>query len=90
MESSPNTPSILSDEQIFQWEYLESINKQPIINSPDYAQYNHYKNLKARYIFEVTNWFQVALNDKNGNVSTEKRDTSIKQIEGYVNGKLPI
>jgi hypothetical protein len=44
MESQSSGP--MTDEQIFNWEYLESLKKEPIIGSPDYVQYQYYKNLK--------------------------------------------
>tara|TARA_B100000519_G_scaffold22670_1_gene16037 strand:- start:227 stop:490 length:264 start_codon:yes stop_codon:yes gene_type:complete len=51
-------PPLMSDEKIFEWEYKETQNTI----SPDDEGYRYYKNLKARYIFEVTNWFQPPLN----------------------------
>lgn len=52
-------PPLMSDEKIFEWEYKET---QNTINMEDEG-YRYYKNLKARYIFEVTNWFQPPLNN---------------------------
>jgi len=49
----------MSDEKIFEWEYKETMN---CIN-PEDEGYRYYKNLKARYIFEVTNWFQPPINN---------------------------
>lgn len=46
-------PPLLSDEKIFGWEYDET---QGQIDPADEG-YRYYKNLKSRYIFEVTNWF---------------------------------
>lgn len=46
-------PPLLSDEKIFGWEYDET---QGTIDPADEG-YRYYKNLKSRYIFEVTNWF---------------------------------
>jgi hypothetical protein len=52
-------PPLLSDEKIFEWEYRETQ------GPPDQGDegYRYYKNLKSRYIFEVTNWFQPPLNN---------------------------
>lgn len=66
MDGAPNTngggpgprPPLMSDEKIFEWEYKETHNQ---INMDDEG-YRYYKNLKARYIFEVTNWFQPPIN----------------------------
>ena len=47
----------LSDEKIFEWEYLETLQQEPKKGDEETQAYNKYKNLKSRYIFEVTNWF---------------------------------
>lgn len=52
-------PPLMSDEKIFEWEHKETMNT---INLEDEG-YRYYKNLKARYIFEVTNWFQPPINN---------------------------
>lgn len=84
-----STMPVMTDEQIFQWEFAETKKNEPKPGDADFAMFDHYKKLKARYIFEVTNWFQTnnQTAEANGNA---RRDTSIKQIEDYVNGKLPI
>lgn len=42
MEAS-SQPSLFNDENIFNWEYLETINKEPIQGDEDYNNYDMYK-----------------------------------------------
>lgn len=78
MESNPQyvqgTP--MTDENIFGWEYQESIDKHPNENEVGYREFATYKALKKRYIFEVTNWYQAPVTAEKSGES--KRDTSIK------------
>ena len=62
----------MSDEKIFEWEYAET---QGQIDTNDEG-YKYYKILKARYIFEVTNWFRPLLN--NNGVQMKAPETNIK------------
>jgi hypothetical protein len=72
----PNSGATLTDEAIFNWEYLESIGKQPNEGDVNFRDFANYKALKKRYIFEVTNWYQTPVTTEKS--SEPKRDTSIK------------
>ena len=78
-------PPDLSQENIFNWEFGEICNPSPIDYENDQG-FKYYKYLKQRYIYEVTNWFQTQQPMHKVNLG----DTTIKPIEDYVNGKVPM